>query len=280
MQENRNASSSFSCDGRGTVCIDTNRVLDCCRDRDCFEDVRVYLTEFGEDIISNATNVRTRNAKLLWTYVGVDEVPFNRGFYKVTVRYYIEVEFEACLGIGRSQHAKGLAIAEKEVVLYGGEGRVLTFTSGPDNSYCDMGNITATTNDPKAIVEAVEPVVLNTKIVECGCCNTCCGCDCSDIPDCVKCCIDGELVATSECPRLVVSLGIFSVVRIVRPVQILVQATDYTVPDKECVPANSDENPCALFRTIAFPTSEFRGVSCNDTDFRDNRGGCGCRDRK
>lgn len=280
MQDNRNASSSFTCDGRGTVCIDTNRVLDSCRDRDCFEDVRVYLTEFGEEMIANATNVRTRKAKLLWTYVGVDEVPFNRGFYKITVRYYIEVEFEACLGIGRSQHAKGLAIAEKEVVLYGGEGRVLTFTSGPDNSYCDMGKTTCATNDPKAIVEAVEPVVLNTKIVDCTCCNTCCGCDCGEIPDTVRCCLDGDLVLASECPRLVVSLGIFTVVRIVRPVQILVQATDYTVPDKECVAANSDENPCALFRTIAFPTSEFRGVSCADTEYRENYGGCGCKDKR
>lgn len=280
MQENRNSASSFSCDGKGTVCIDTTRVLDGCRDRDCFEDVRVYLSDFGEEIISNATNVRTRCAKLVWAYVGVDEVPFNRGFFKITVRYFVEIEFEACLGIGRSQTFKGIAVTEKEVVLYGGEGRVLSFASGINTDACSIGTTAIGSNDPKAIVEVVEPIVLNTKIAECGCHNPCC--DLCDFPDTVRCCLDGEIVTANNGPRLLVSLGIFSVIRIVRPIQILVQATDYTVPDKECACGN-DDNPCALFRTIAFPVSEFRGVSCcneqpaNTTHTRSS--GCGCKDK-
>lgn len=279
MQDNRNT-SSFSCDGKGTVCIDTMRVLDGCRDRDCFEDVRVYLTEFGEETVAAATNIRARNSKLLCAFVGVDEVPFNRGFYKITVRYYIEIEFEACIGIGRSQTFKGLTIAEKDVILYGGEGRVLSFESGT-TGYCEScKNTKVSSNDPKAIVEAVEPVILSTKIAECGCgaCN--CGCDCCDIPESVRCCIDGELVNGNDAPRLLVSFGIFSVIRIVRPVQLLVQATDYTVPDKECVAGDNNDNPCALFRSIAFPVSEFRGVSCTDEAENTNTGSnCGCRGR-
>lgn len=278
MQDNRNT-SSFSCDGKGTVCIDTMRVLDGCRDRDCFEDVRVYLTEFGEETVAAATNIRARNSKLLCAFVGVDEVPFNRGFYKITVRYYIEIEFEACIGIGRSQNFKGLAIAEKDVILYGGEGRVLSFESGT-TGYCEgCKNTKISSNDPKAIVEAVEPVILSTKIAECGCSPCGCCCDCCDIPESVRCCIDGELV-TGDAPRLLVSFGIFSVIRIVRPVQLLVQATDYTVPDKECVLGESNDNPCALFRSIAFPVSEFRGVSCADEGENTNTGSnCGCRGR-
>ena len=178
--------------------------------------------------------------------MGVDEVPFNRGFYKVTVRYYIEIEFEACLGIGRSQNFTGLAIAEKEVILFGGEGRVLTFESNSGGSYCGgCEGIPASTNDPKAIIEVVEPVILNTRIAECGCSS--CSCDCCEIPDRVRECM-GELVSCAEGQRLLVSLGIFSVIRLVRPVQILVQATDYTVPDKECVSSEGNDNPCALFR--------------------------------
>ena len=281
MQDNRNTSSSFSCDGRGTVCIDTNRVLDGCRDRDCFEDVRVYLTDFGEQTVASATNIRARNAKLICAYVGVDEVPFNRGFYKVTVRYFIEIEFEACLGIGRSQTVCGLAIAEKEVILYGGEGRVLSFESGNGTSFCGgLDGCIASTNDPKAIVEAVEPIILNTKIVDSCTCGCGCGCECCEIPECVRACLGGEIVTGGENQRLVVSFGIFSVIRIVRPVQLLVQATDYTVPDKECVSAGGEDNPCALFRTIAFPVSEFRGVSCDqDTSDRVGGNGCGCKGR-
>ena len=86
MQENRNSSCGLSFDGRGTVCIDTKRVLDCCRDRDCIEDVRVYLTAGGEEVINNSNNIRIRSAKLVWAFVGVDPVPFNCGFYRVTVR--------------------------------------------------------------------------------------------------------------------------------------------------------------------------------------------------
>ena len=95
MQENRNTAPFCGTQGQngnqcnnGVVCIDTKRVLDSCRDRDCFEDTRVYLTCLGEEILQNSTNVRTRSAKIICAYVGVDEVPFNCGFYRIRVRYY------------------------------------------------------------------------------------------------------------------------------------------------------------------------------------------------
>ena len=127
MTDHRNTSSGICQDGRGTVCVDTQRVLDSCRDRDCFENTRVYLSTAGEEIIASATNVRARTASILYAYVGVDEVPFNCGFYQVTVRYYVEVEFECSIAVGRSQTFKGLAALEKNVVLYGGEGEALSF---------------------------------------------------------------------------------------------------------------------------------------------------------
>ena len=282
MQENRNASfcnqqpvNILGCSG--TVCIDTQRVLDCCRDRDCFEDTRVYLSSCGEEILANSTNVRTRCAKLLWAFVGVDEVPFNTGFFQVTVRYYVEVEFEACVGVGRSQTFKGLCALEKNVVLYGGEGKAISFSSSRKNTYCCVGDIdTAATNEPTAIVETVEPVVLGTKVPDCNC-----PCPCSEyaeIPECVRNSFGEEVVLNSNGPRIYVSFGIFSVIRIVRPAQLLVNATDYSVPDKECTEATNNENPCALFRTIAFPVSQFRGTEClnGEETTPKKSGGCGC----
>ena len=282
MQENRNASfcsSGSQPGGSGTVCIDTKRVLDSCRDRDCFEDTRVYLTRTGEEILLNSSNVRTKSAKLLWAYVGVDEVPFNCGFYQITVRYYIEVEFEACLGVGRSQCFKGLAALEKDVILYGGEGRAVTFTSSPNNTYCNVCDYkTAGSNDPVAVVETVEPVVLGTKVSECNCPCPCGGFgEYADIPEGIRNSMGEELILNSNGPRLLVSFGIFSVIRIVRPAQLLINATDYSVPDKECTPASNNDNPCSLFRTIAFPTTQFRGT---DNLYKENaptkQGGCGC----
>ncbi len=279
MQENRNSRCCPGSDTQSTVCIDTKRVLDCCRDRDCFEDARVYLTAQGEDAIASSTNVRTRSASLIWAYVGVDEVPFNCGFYQVTVRYYIKVECEACVGIGRSQSFTGIAVLEKNVILYGGEGSVISYTSSPCNDYCNIGDVnTVQNNDPVAVVETVQPVVLGTKVVDCP--QTCgCGCECGcEIPAAICSCVDGELVyntpATS--PRLYISFGIFSVIRIEREAQLLVQATDYSIPDKECTAATSDDNPCALFNSMPFPVNQFKTVMSPCEELRQNGGGCGC----
>lgn len=284
MQENKNSSFCQNRDrdnlagSSGTVCIDTQRVLDSCRDRDCFEDARVYLTACGEEILANASNVRTRYAKLLWAYVGVNEVPFNCGFYQITVRYYIEVEFEGCVAVGRSQTFKGLAVLEKDVVLYGGEGRAISFASSPANTYCQISDFNnVSTNDPVAIVETVEPVVLGTKVSDC-CCPCPCGCgDYGDIPEGIRDALGEELVINSDGPKVYVSFGIFSVIRIVRPSQLLVNATDYSVPEKECNAATNNDNPCSLFRSIAFPVSQFKGTDAiADDNTKRSGGSCGC----
>ena len=282
MQENRNASfcqGSTGTQNNGTVCIDTMRVLDCCRDRDCFEDQRVYLTACGEQILANASNVRTRSANLLWAFVGVDEVPFNCGFFQVTVRYSIEVDFEACTGVGRSQTFKGLAALEKNVILYGGEGRALTFSSSPKNTYCAINDFnTASNTDPKAVVETVEPIVLGTKVSDCNCPCPCSSNEYHDIPEGIRNSLGDELVLSSEGTRIYVSFGIFSVIRIVRPAQLLVHATDYSVPDKECTEATNNDDPCALFRNIAFPISQFRGTDAiSDQKPQKSGGSCGCK---
>ena len=276
MQDNRNSQSCQGHDNRGMVCIDTTRILDACRDRDCFENVRVYLTCFGEEILAQSTNLRTKSARIIWAYVGVNEVPFNNGFYQVTVRYYIEVCFEACIGIGRSQTFSGIAVVEKDVVLFGGEGNITSYSSDSVAGYCDMGGTSRVSNNlPQATVETVEPIILGTRVVECGC-QSGCSCDCCELPENVRCCIDGELVTGSDYPQIQVSIGIFSVIRIVRPAQLLIQATDYSVPDKECLQATNNDDPCDLFRTIAFPTSRFSGSVTPTHDNPGRAGGCGC----
>ena len=286
MQDNRNA--SFCGTGQpaggnqtpspGTVCIDTRRVLDSCRDRDCYEDTRVYLTAAGEEILANSSNVRTRTARLLWAFVGVEEVPFNCGFYRVRIRYYIEIEFEACLGVGRSQTFRGLTALEKEVILYGGEGRAITFTSTTGANFCagcDMDNMGTT--DPVAVVETVEPIVLGTRVSDCNCPCPCGGTEYPDIPEGIRNCFGEDIITNPTGPRILVSLGLFSVIRIERPAQLLVHATDYSVPDKECNAAANNDNPCSLFRTIAFPIAQFRGTDCPvDTHTTTKPGGCGC----
>lgn len=271
MAENRFSccGSSGNQSGREMVCIETNRILDSCRDRDCFEDVRVMLTDFGNDIIERTNNVRTKSACIAWTYINIDPVQFNRGFYTVTIRFYIRLVCEACI-CGKAQEFDGIAVCEKKVILYGSESNVSVFRSTAySDDFCAVPDpVCCIKNSPNAVVEAVDPIVLNTRVIEpceekkCYCC--CCACD---IPEPVVYRLNGTLSDDSR-PRdktLVCSLGIFSICRIVRPAQYLINAVEYCVPDKECV-VSSDADPCSLFKNIAFPTSEFCTSPINNTN--------------
>ena len=265
MSENRCSCNSggASSGGRETICIDTNRVLDSCRDRDCYENARVYVGNVGQELLDRVgCTVRVVCAKILWTYISVDPIQFNRGFYQITARFYIHVRLEACTGIGRSQEFDGIAVVEKTVVLYGSEGNVSIFRSDPEANRCApwTGSIRSN-NLPTAVVETVEPVVLGSMVVEANsCADTCyCCCTANDIPqdvteqagiDCLCDNTDGN--------RLYISVGLFTVFRIERPAQFLISASDYCVPDKECV-CDEPSSPCNLFRNMAFPTSEFSG---------------------
>lgn len=159
MADNRSicGSSDRSSARSEMVCIETNRILDSCRDRDCFEDVKVLLTDFGNDILEHTTNIRAKNACIGGTYIGIEPVKFNRGFYAVTIRFYVKITFEACLCGGRSQEFEGVAVLEKKVVLYGSESNVSVFKSTADTSdYCAIPEpCCAGKNVPQAIVEAV-----------------------------------------------------------------------------------------------------------------------------
>lgn len=155
------AESRFPCaplgSSRDTVCIDTNRVLDSCRDRDCFEHVRVYLSSFGNEVLEHTGAIRVKSAKIVWTQISLDPIQFNNGFYALTVRFYVKLGFEACIGCGRSQELQGVAVLEKRVILYGGESNVNIFKSQADcDSFCACPAPTCCErNLPTAIVEAV-----------------------------------------------------------------------------------------------------------------------------
>ena len=277
MSDHR-GSPSFCGSGAGdkeTVCIDTLRVLDSCRDRDCYEDVRVFLSDFGREIIDHTSSIRAKCAKILWTYVGVDPIRFNQGFYQVTVRFYIKVDLEACMGIGRNQEFSGIAVVEKKVVLYGSVGNVSIYRSDPSVGPCDLGNLdNCYSNVPVGVVEVVDPVLLSARVAEPGCPCCCSCCCCGEIPDGIASSVGGALTDSDDGNQLLVSLGIFSVIRIERPAQFLITAADYCVPDKECA-VNEEDDPCSLFRRMAFPVSEFCPPSLPDTA-EDRGGGCGC----
>ena len=275
MQDNRFPCGVSDKSKSEHVSIEANRILDSCRDRDCFEDVRVILTDFGNEIIEHTTSVRAKNACISSTYIAIDPVKFNKGFYSVSIKFYVKVTFEACLCGGRSQEFDGIAVLEKKVILFGGESGFSTFKSSADtNEFCKIPEpCCVSKNAPTAIVDVVDPIILNSKIKEKGETCGCCCCSCNEIPESVCAGLNGNLIDANG-RYLAVSLGIFSVVRIVRPAQYLITATEYSVPDKVCV-SSQEDNPCAIFKTMAFPEGEFSSGEYIPTKL-DLNGKCNC----
>ena len=93
-------------------------------------------TDHVAQVIAHTTAVRARDAEIVHTAIGVDPIQFNRGFYSVSIRYFVRLIFEACVGNGHSQEFDGIAVLDKNVILYGGESNVNVFRSVEGGSYC------------------------------------------------------------------------------------------------------------------------------------------------
>lgn len=120
----------------------------------------------------------------------------------------------------------------------------------------DSGSI-CKSNLPTAVVEAVDPIVLDTKLVD-ACERRCCDCDICEIPHCICDCFGGELSGADQGKRVFVTLGQFSIVRLERDTQLLIPTYSYCMPEKECTCGCCDQtSPCDLFRNIEFPVNEF-----------------------
>ena len=265
---------------REAVCIHTDKVYDSCRDKDCLENIRVYLTACGQDIVDRAINVKCTKAEIIWVFSDIEPVPFNRGFYSVDLKYFFKITLAVFTGLSRPTEVEGLATFDKKVILFGSEGNAKVFASKYKQDAFDP-QMWRKTNMPTAVVEVVDPITLGAKLVDVNNNNCCCDddCDLASIPESVSRVFDDSLILGGEQKRVYVSIGIFSIIRLERRVMLLIPAYDFCVPQKECVGA-TDDNPCDLFDRISFPVDEFfppeRGEFENGdlTSRPDNR--CGC----
>lgn len=262
---------------KDAVCVHTDKVYDSCKDKDCIEDARVFLTACGQEIIDKAVNIKCRKAEIIWVFPDVEPVPFNRGYYTVDLKFFFRITLDAFLGVGKPTQVEGLASFDKKVILFGSEGSAKVFESRYSYDSFDE-QLWKKTNMPKAVVEVVDPLCLGAKIVDINdkmcCCND--DIDFSTIPECVCKVFDDNLVLGGEKKRVFVSIGLFSIVKIERNVQLLIPAYDFCVPQKECV-TSTDDSPCELFERIQFPFDEFfppERENCNFDSFEDVRQGC------
>lgn len=241
---------------REAVCVHTKKIFDSCKDKDCIEDLRVYPTRGCQEVLDRAVSVKAGCAELLYAYIDVEPVTFNRGFYTVDVRYFYRITADAFVGAARPVEITGLAVFDKRAILFGSEGSAKVFSSKETPQGSDIQSLPAT-NAPIAVVESVDPIILGMKLVDvCQCRreDPCC-----EIPPAVCGCFPEELVTGGDVHRLYVTLGQFSIIRLERDTQLLIPAYDYCMPEKDCDRGCDckQEDPCELFRKVQFPVGEF-----------------------
>lgn len=237
------------------VCIETKNIYDACRDKECLADIRVYLTSYGQDLVDRGTYLKPRDAEVLWVFIDVEPVPFNKGHYTVDIQYFFKVTFDVPINIGRTAVVEGLCGYNKRVMLYGSEGNARIYSSERYPTAKDM-QCNAKNNLPVATVELVDPVILSSKII-----NTCevatpfADLDLGSVSPAVLDAFSEPLVNCSD-NKLLITLGLFSIIRLSRTVQLLMPSYDFCIPEK-CSESGSIEDPCEVFKQFPFPLDEF-----------------------
>lgn len=253
--------------------VHTRKITDSCRDKDCIEDLRVYLTKGSQCLLDTAAGAKVRCAELLYTYIDVEPVAFDRNHYCIDVTFYYRILADGLIGNCRPAALYGLAVFSKRAVLCGEDSRAHIFRSDTRLGSSD-GLTRYYANRPTAVVEVLDPMVLSSKVKEV------CDCACQEttavqIPAEIRSLFDDELVLSGDRRRLFVTLGQFSIIRLERDAQLVVPVLDYSIPTKECCDSAGScaEDPCDMFSRIPFPSAQFAPKGCDKTE---NGSGCGC----
>ncbi|HBI85709.1 MAG TPA: hypothetical protein DDX71_05405 [Ruminococcus sp.] len=241
----------LSAENVSAVPVKVDRVFDSCSDKDCITNLQVMLDN-GGDLPQQYTNVRTRCVTIDNICMTVEPIPFNRGYYSVDITYTFGVELlcyaRAC---DNPDVLRGIATAGKSVILYGSESNTKTFFSngariGDTNTCCEVVNL------PNASCQCVDPIALETRIVNLR----------QNAPEGDCCCRRAVML----------TLGVFSVVELSRPVTLTAAAYPYSVPSKTC--SAEADSPCEVFSRLSFPTEEFSPAADSPEN---GQTGCGCR---
>ena len=250
-----NCDCNKACDN--AISADVRRVYDSCADRDCLEGLEVVFPAEDATVLETACSVKATDCSILTCYVNVDEVSYNRGCYSVECNYYFVVDVEVYPTDGGAvETISGVCTFTKRSMLYGATGDIYTFTSA------DSAELPTSATEPVAKVQAMEPMLLGSQIVP----NT--YPTCVPIPEAVNTAQGGTLAQNTGERKIVVTLGLFSIIQLGRDVQVTLPSYEFAVPEKECNIDNA--SPCDVFRSFDFPLEEFfpeGGANCNR---------CGC----
>ena len=250
------AQDALRCGGQQSMSIHTRKITDSCRDKDCIEDLRVYLTTGSQAQLDSSPNARIRCAELITTRIDVEKAAFDGHHYCVNVTFYYRILADAVMGTCRPTTLYGLAVFSKRAVLCGEDSRAHIYRSDRRTGV-DGADL------PVAVVEVLDPMVLDSKVKDV--CD--CGCDGHfQLPEDIRDRFDEELVLSGEKRRMYVTLGQFSIIRLERDVQIVVPVVSYSVPSKQCCDTpGCTEDPCEMFSRIPFPEDQFSPKDCDES---------------
>ena len=144
-------------DLRYALPIHTKKITDSCRDKDCIEDLRVYLTRDSQAVLDTAAGAKVRCAELIYTSVDVSPVTFNSGHYYIDLTFYYRIVADAIVGTCRPAALYGLALFSKRAVLCGEGSSAHIFRSDVQDS-CLCAN-----KMPTAVVEVTDTNSQNKK---------------------------------------------------------------------------------------------------------------------
>jgi len=257
---------------REAISIQVDKIYDSCKQKECCEDLRVWFCPEKQALANEATSVKVKKAELIWVSEDIEPVTFNRGYYSVDLKYFFNVKIELKKDMMKPIVIDGLATYDKKVILFGSEGDTKSYTSkmvphGIEHTWKK--------NDlPKVVVQTMDPVALGAKLKKCKKHHKHhidCECEGEDkqdggnenyeperninIPDGVKAIYGGDMDCRCHGKEVLVTVGLFSIIKIMRSVQALIPSYGY-MPIKECDCGREGE-PCSLFSRLQFPSNEF-----------------------
>ncbi len=148
-------------DLRQAMSIHTKKITDSCRDKDCIEDLRVYLTSGSQAALENASCIRARCAELIHTCIEVHPVIYDCSHYCIDITFYYRILVDAVAPSGKPITLYGLSIFSKKAVLCGEKSKSHIFRSDFPNT--PEGNRSCSDNNPLAVVEVLDPMVLGAE---------------------------------------------------------------------------------------------------------------------
>ena len=129
------------------LAIHTQKITDSCRDKDCIEDLRVYLTRESQTVLDAAGAAKVRSAELIYTTVDVSPVAFHPNHYAIDLTFFYKILADAAVSPCRPAAICGLALFSKRAVLCGENSGAHIFRSDrPGNAGGSL---------PTAVVEAM-----------------------------------------------------------------------------------------------------------------------------